>query len=112
MLKILQAEYVEKVLKRYNMSDAKPVNVPLGGHFNLSKAQTLTTKDENVLMSEVPYKSAVGNLKYAMVCTKAKHCSSSRSRQQVFEQSWEGKLENGKVDLEISEREFRYVIVL
>jgi len=38
LLKISQAEYVEKVLKRFNMSDAKPVNVPLGGHFKLSKA--------------------------------------------------------------------------
>jgi len=31
LLKISQAEYVEKILKRFNMSDAKPVNDPLGG---------------------------------------------------------------------------------
>ena len=37
LLKILQAEYVE-VLKRFNILDAKHVNVPLGGHFKLSKA--------------------------------------------------------------------------
>jgi len=35
LLKISQVEYVEKVLKRFNMSDAKPVNIPLGGHFKL-----------------------------------------------------------------------------
>ena len=35
-LKISQVEYVE-VLKRFNMSDAKPVNIMLGGHFKLSK---------------------------------------------------------------------------
>jgi len=40
LLKISQAEYVEKVLKRFNMLDAKPVNVPLGGHFKLSKAHS------------------------------------------------------------------------
>jgi len=52
---------VEKVLKRFNMSDAKPVNVPLRGHFKLSKAQTLMIEDEKALMSEVPYASVVGS---------------------------------------------------
>ena len=42
MLKISQAEYVEKVLKMFNMSHAKPLNIPLGGHFKLLKPQTLT----------------------------------------------------------------------
>jgi len=51
------------------MSDAKPVNVPLGGHFKLSKALAPTTENEKALMSEVPYASAVGSLMYAMVCT-------------------------------------------
>jgi len=69
-LKISQAEYVEKVLKRFNMSDAKPVNVPLGGHFKLSKAHAPTMEDNKALMSEVPYASAIGNLMYAMVCTR------------------------------------------
>ena len=64
-----QAEYVNKMLKRFNMADAKPVNVSLGGQFKLSEAQTLTTEDEKALMSEVPYASAVGSLMYAMVCT-------------------------------------------
>ena len=59
---------MKKVLKRFNMSDAKPVSIPLGGHFKLSKAHALTTEDEKVLMSEVPYASAVGSLCY--VCTR------------------------------------------
>ena len=32
LLKISQAKYVKKVLKRFNVSDSKPVNVLLGGH--------------------------------------------------------------------------------
>ena len=70
MLKISQAEYVEKVMKRFNISDAKPVNMPLGGHFTLSKAHASTTKDENALVSEVSYALAMGWLMYAMVCTR------------------------------------------
>ena len=52
------------------MSDAKPVNVPLGGHFKLSKVQTPKTEDEKALISKVPYASSVGILMYAMVCTR------------------------------------------
>ena len=51
------------------MLDAKPVNIPLKGHFKLSKAQTPIMKDENALMSEEPY-VVLGNLMYAMVCTR------------------------------------------
>jgi len=43
---------MEKVLKRFNMLDVKPVNVQLECHFKLSKAQTSTTEDEKALMSE------------------------------------------------------------
>jgi len=59
LFKISQTEYVEKVLKRFNMY-AKPVNILLEGHFKLSKVQTLTTEDEKALMSEVLYASTVG----------------------------------------------------
>ena len=65
-MKISQVEYVKKVLKRFNILDAKPVNVPLEGYFKLSKAQTLSTKDEKALMLEVSYASNVSNLMYDM----------------------------------------------
>jgi len=52
------------------MSDAKSVNVLLGGYFKPSKAHILTTGDENAFMSDVPYASAVDNLMYAIVCTR------------------------------------------
>ena len=40
-MKVSQAEYVKKVLKRFNMTDAKTVNVPLGDHFKLSRKHKL-----------------------------------------------------------------------
>jgi len=61
---------VEKVLKRFNLTDVKPVTIPLGGHFKLSKAQDPTTEDEKALLLEVSYASVVGSLMYAMVCTR------------------------------------------
>ncbi|KAE8710199.1 dr1-associated corepressor-like isoform X1 [Hibiscus syriacus] len=64
-----QAEYINKVLSRFNMQDAKPVNTPLGVHFRLSKEQSPKTEEERAHMVKVPYVSAIGSLMYAMVCT-------------------------------------------
>ena len=49
------------------MADAKPVNVPRGGHFKLSEAQTPMIEDEKAFMSKVLYGSAVSSLMYTMV---------------------------------------------
>ncbi|KAL5826503.1 hypothetical protein ACOSQ3_018353 [Xanthoceras sorbifolium] len=69
-LLLSQAEYIKKVLSRFNMQDAKPVSTPLGVHFRLSKEQSLKTEEEHTHMAKVPYASAIGSLIYAMVCTR------------------------------------------
>ena len=60
----------EKDAEEFNMTDAKPMNVSLGGHFKLSTAQALTTEDEKAFMSEVPYASVVSSLIHDMVCSR------------------------------------------
>jgi len=69
-LKLSQEEYVKKVLKRFNMDDAKPVSTPLASHFRLSREQSPKTEDEMACMDKVPYASAIGSLMYAMICTR------------------------------------------
>ncbi|KAE8654176.1 E3 ubiquitin protein ligase upl2, putative isoform 2 [Hibiscus syriacus] len=69
-LMLSQAEYINKVLSRFNMQDAKPVSTPLGVHFRLSKDQSPKTEEERAHMVKVPYASAIGSLMYAMVCTR------------------------------------------
>ncbi|XP_060182496.1 wall-associated receptor kinase 5-like [Lycium barbarum] len=69
-IKLSQEEYVRKVIKRFNMHDAKPVSTPLAGHFRLSKDQSPTTEDEKKQMDKIPYASAIGSLMYAMICTR------------------------------------------
>ncbi|KAL5825678.1 hypothetical protein ACOSQ3_021741 [Xanthoceras sorbifolium] len=69
-LLLSQAEYIKKVLSRFNMQDAKPVSTPLGIHFRLSKEQSPKTDEERTHMAKVPYASAIGSLMYAMVCTR------------------------------------------
>ena len=65
-----QERYVERILERFNMKEAKPVTTPLGGHCKLSKSSCPSTEEENKKMVAIPYSSAVGSLMYAMVCTR------------------------------------------
>jgi hypothetical protein len=69
-LQLSQEEYIDRILKRFNMSNAKPVSTPLASHFRLSKDQSPKTEEEKDFMAKVPYASAIGSLMYAMVCTR------------------------------------------
>ena len=52
------------------MHDAKPVSTPLANHFKLTKEMCPKIQEEIDHMSKVPYSLAVGNLMYAVVCTR------------------------------------------
>jgi hypothetical protein len=65
-----QRKYVERILQRFNMQECKPVKVPIPVGVKLSVDQCPKTHEEEEDMSHVPYASAVGNLMYAMVCTR------------------------------------------
>ena len=70
LLWLSQERYIEKVLERFNMKDAKSVTSPLAGHHKLSSKECPSSKKEKEEMSKVPYQSAVGSLMYAMVCIR------------------------------------------
>ncbi|CAA0842073.1 Uncharacterized mitochondrial protein AtMg00810 [Striga hermonthica] len=70
VLQLSQAEYINRVLQRFNMDKAKPVNTPLARHFRLSKDQSPQTKEEEEFMAKILYASTIGSLMYAMVCTR------------------------------------------
>nr|CAD40363.2 OSJNBa0093P23.9 [Oryza sativa Japonica Group] len=65
-LYLSQKGYIEKVLRRFNMHDAKPVSTPLAAHFRLSSDLCPQSDYDIEYMSRVPYSSAVGSLMYAM----------------------------------------------
>ena len=69
-LMLSQGEYIEKVLQRFRMQNAKPVSTPLANLFKLSKEMCPETQEEIDYISRIPYSSAVGSLMYAMVCTR------------------------------------------
>ena len=81
-LYLSQRGYVEKVLRRFNMHNCKPVSTPLALHFKLSALLSPQSDDEIEYIARVPYSSVVGSLMYAMVCTRPNlsHAVSSVSR--------------------------------
>ncbi|KAJ4703555.1 Retrovirus-related Pol polyprotein from transposon TNT 1-94 [Melia azedarach] len=65
-----QKGYIQKILSRFGMSTAKPIDTPSTANAHLSVAFVPKSVEEKEYMSRVPYTSAVGSLMYAMVCTR------------------------------------------
>lgn len=66
---ISRGEYIEKVLKGFNMDKTKPITTALGGHFKLLRELGAKTHEEKVEMENVSYSSAIGSLMYAIMST-------------------------------------------
>lgn len=64
-----QKAYIEKVLKRFNMTDAKSISTPLDPNTQLSIAQYPSTPEEYADMCNIPYREAVGSLMYLAIGT-------------------------------------------
>jgi hypothetical protein len=86
-LTLSQGEYIEKVLERFRMQNAKPVSTPLAIHFKLTKEMCPKTQEEIEYMSRVPYSSTVGKLDVCDGLHKTKYCTCSGSCEKVYEQS-------------------------
>ncbi|BFG14424.1 hypothetical protein CerSpe_006980 [Prunus speciosa] len=67
---ISEAKYIQKVLEKFNMQEAKVVSTPLAAHFKLSGQQCPKSEEKQQVMEKVPYANVVGCLMYAMVCTR------------------------------------------
>lgn len=70
MLRLSQEDYIEKVLKRFNMQNAKLVSTLLVGHFKLFNEHSPKSEEEKNSMSKVIYASIVSSLMYAIVSTR------------------------------------------
>ncbi|KAG6543703.1 hypothetical protein Mapa_014887 [Marchantia paleacea] len=68
-IRLSQTKYIEGVLHRYRMEDAKPVSTPLEHGCKLKKEMDETSK-ESIKDLQFLYQSALGSLMFAMVCTR------------------------------------------
>ncbi|KAL5579868.1 hypothetical protein UlMin_012310 [Ulmus minor] len=62
VLSLKQSSYLEKVLSKFSMTDAKPTSIPISGQFKFSSEQCPKTEEEKEDMINVPYSSAVGSI--------------------------------------------------
>ncbi|CAM8905326.1 unnamed protein product [Rhodiola kirilowii] len=65
-----QTDYLCNLVKKFDMSNAKSVLIPVAQHFKLNTEQCPKNESELEHMSSVPYANVVGCLMYSMVCTR------------------------------------------
>lgn len=70
LIGLSQSTYIDKVLNRFSMQDSKRGYLPMNHGAQLSKTQCHSTTDEQSMIDKVPYASAIGFIRYAMLCTR------------------------------------------
>jgi len=65
-----QKSYIEKVLERFGVHNAKAVSTPFLTNLKLYAKMSPQIEEAEEFMSRVPYSNAVGSLMYHMVCTR------------------------------------------
>ena len=65
-----QSTYLEEVLKKFKMDQSKKKVLPVLQGVKLSKTQNPTTAENRKRMKVIPYASAIGYIKYVMLCTR------------------------------------------
>ena len=101
-LSLSQTAYIEAIIRRYGLEDAKPLSMPMDPHVQLTAEQSPKMIAEVAEMRNVPYREAVGSLQYASMGTRPDitYAVSVLSR---F-------LENpGRAHWEVCKRVFRYL---
>ena len=69
-INISQEAYINNILARFNLQDAKLYLSPLDPNVKLSKDQCPATDDKTKMMEKVPYRQAIGSLMWAAVATR------------------------------------------
>ncbi|KAD6795217.1 hypothetical protein E3N88_06113 [Mikania micrantha] len=70
LIGLSQSTYIDKVIRRFSMQDAKRGFLPMAHGTILNKLQCPETEDQKRKMERVPYASAIGSIMYAMLCTR------------------------------------------
>ena len=69
-----QSTYLDKILKKFKMDQAKKGFLPALQGVKLSKTQNPTTAEDRERMKVIPYASTIGFIMYAMLCTRPDVC--------------------------------------
>ena len=69
-ISISQETYIDKIVKKFNLQDAKNCSTPLDPNIKLSKDQFPNSYEEKKAMTKFPYWQAIGSLMWATVATR------------------------------------------
>jgi hypothetical protein len=69
-ISLSQTAYIESIINRFNLTDAKSVTTPMIPGAVYSKQDTPSDPAEAAQMKAVPYREAIGSLMYASVATR------------------------------------------
>ena len=65
-----QEQYIETVLRRFGMQDSRPVSTPAEPGLHLTAKMSPSSPSEHHFMADKPYRSLIGSLMFAMVCSR------------------------------------------
>ena len=69
-ISLSQSSYIDSILERYGLKDAKPYATPMVPGVTYSRRDSPSTPTEAHRMRRVPYREAIGSLMYAAVATR------------------------------------------
>ena len=68
------SKYLDKFLKEFKMGQSKKEFLSVLQGVKLSKTQSPTMAEDRERMKVIPYASAIGSIKYVMLCTRPVMC--------------------------------------
>jgi transposase InsO family protein len=101
-ISLSQTSYIDNILARFSLSDAKPFATPITPGTVLSKDDSPSDDTEMVRMGKTPYREAIGSLMYASVATRPDIAFAVSALSQFLENP-------GEVHWEAVKRVFRYL---
>jgi len=70
LVHLSQHAYIDAILRRYNLTDLKPLSTPIDHQVCLSSDQAPASAAECTMMHDIPYCEAVGALNWATLATR------------------------------------------
>ena len=70
LIQLSRSTYLDKIFKKFKMDQSKKEFLSVLQGVKLSKTQSPTTTEDRERMKVIPYASAIGSIKYAMLCTR------------------------------------------
>ena len=101
-ISLSQTSYIDTILERFSLSDAKPCSTPIVPGASYTKAQAPADATEAAYMNKIPYREAVGSLMYVAVATRPDISFAVSTLSQFLDNP-------GRIHWEAVKRIFRYL---